>query len=188
MSNMHPNILDRRKCVIVVVDTQEPFLRTIHERERVIAGCRLLVQAAMILKVPVLTSVQNGEKMGPIIPEIASLLPEGAEPACDKMCFSCGRNEDFLDALAAADRRQVLLCGVETHICISQTAHDLLHEGYHVHVAADAVSARTLERHKLGMEKMRDAGVIPCAAEAAVFELLADASLPEFKQIHALVK
>jgi len=188
MSNMHPNILDRRKCVLVVVDMQEPFLRTIHERERVIANSRLLVQAALILKVPMLTTLQNGDRMGGTIPEIQDLLPEATEPACDKMCFSCGRSEDFLDALAASDRRQVILCGVETHICISQTAHDLLHEGYHVHVAADAVSSRTLERHKLGMEKMRDSGVIPCSAEAAVFELLADASLPEFKHIHALVK
>lgn len=188
MSNLHPNILDRRKTVLVVIDMQEPFLRVIHERERVVGGVRLLTQAAKILRVPVLTTLQYSERMGQIVPEIAEVLPEGLQPACDKMCFSCGRSEDFLDALALADRRQVLLCGVETHICVLQTALDLMHEGYHVHVAADAVSSRSLERHKLGMERMRDSGVIPCAAEGAVFELLADASIPEFKLIHPLVK
>jgi nicotinamidase-related amidase len=188
MSKLHPYILDRRKTVLVVIDMQEPFLRLIHERDRVIDRVRLLVQAAQILRIPTLTSVQYAERMGPTIHEIAELLPGGAEPVCNKMSFSCGRSNDFLDALAAADRRQVLICGVETHVCVSQTALDLLHEGYNVHIAADAVSARTPECHKLGMEKMRDSGVVPCSAEAAVFELVADSSIPEFKQIHTLVK
>jgi nicotinamidase-related amidase len=104
------------------------------------------------------------------------------------MCFSCGGSPPFLAALEATGRRQVLLCGVETHICVSQTAHDLAHAGYRVHVAADAVSSRSLEKHKLGMERIRDAGIKPCAAEAAVYEWLGEAGTAEFREILKLVK
>ena len=90
--------------------------------------------------------------------------------------------------MAASGRQQILLCGVETHICVSQTALDLVHLGYQVHIAADAVSARSLEKHKLGMERMRDSAVLPCAAEAAVYELLREAGTPEFKSILQLVR
>jgi nicotinamidase-related amidase len=82
----------------------------------------------------------------------------------------------------------VVVCGVETHICVSQTAHDLLHAGYRVHVPADGVSSRTLEKHKLGMERIRDADIKPCASEAAVYEWLREAGTPEFKEILKLVK
>ncbi len=81
-----------------------------------------------------------------------------------------------------------MLCGVETHICVSQTALDLMHRGYQVHVAADAVSSRSLEKHKLGMERMRDSSVLPCAAEAAVYELLREAGTPAFKSLLPFIK
>ena len=181
-------ILNRDNAVLLAVDLQEPFLRTIHDRERVLANSRLLIQAAQALGVPVLTTLQYEKRMGGFVPQIAELFEDGHESACDKMTFSCEGNEDFVAALSTLNRQQVIICGVETHICVSQTALDLVIRGYQVHVAPDAVSSRTLERHKLGMEKIRDAGGIPTGAEAAVFELLQTASAPEFKAIHALVK
>ena len=185
----HSHILRREDTLLVVVDMQEPFLRGIHERERLLQNARLLVQAVGILSVPLATTVQYAERMGSLVPEIADVLPKEnvAEPL-DKISFSCVGSAEFKAALTEAGRQQILLCGVETHICVSQTALDLTHLGYQVHVAADAVSSRSLEKHKLGMERMRDSAVLPCAAEAAVYELLGAAGTPEFKAILQLVK
>ena len=184
----HPHILRPEETLLVVVDMQEPFLRGIHERARLTDNVRLLVQAAGILSVPVLTTVQYAARMGSFVAEIAEVLPDSRREPLDKLTFSCAGSPEFCAALAALGRRRILLCGVETHICVSQTALDLVQGGYQVHVAADAVSARSLEKHKLGMERMRDSGVLPCAAEAAVYELLGEAGTPQFKSILALVK
>jgi nicotinamidase-related amidase len=159
----HPALLDRADSLLVVVDMQEPFLAAIHGREPLTANVSLLVQAARTLGVPMVATVQYVQRMGGVVPAIAEVLPTGYFPL-DKLCFSCAGNEDFTRVLKESGRRQIVLCGVETHICVSQTAHDLLHSGYQVHVAADAVSSRTLEKHKLGMERIRDVGCKPCAA------------------------
>ena len=174
--------------MLVVIDMQEPFLNVMHERERLTANVRLLIQSAAILGIPIIATTQYAERMGGIVPEIAALLPDTALPAIDKLCFSCAGSAAFQAALAAANKSQILICGVETHICVSQTALDLTRQGYQVHVAADAVSSRTLEKHKLGMERLRDSRVLPCAAEAAVYELLREAGTPEFKAVLSLVK
>ena len=184
----HPHILRRDTTLLVVVDMQEPFLGTIHERERLTANVRLLAQAAAILDVPVISTTQYVERMGGLVAEIADVLPATACGPLDKLCFSCVGSEAFSTFVAEAARRQILLCGVETHICVSQTALDLTHGGYQVHVVADAVSSRTLEKHKLGMERMRDNLVLPCAAEAAVYEWLREAGTAEFKSVLKLVK
>lgn len=184
----HPHILCRESTLLVVVDMQESFLRGIHDRERLAANVRLLVEAAAVMQVPIIPTVQYAERMGGVVPEIMQAFPDTTCAALDKMCFSCAGAEGFLEGIAAAGRRQILLCGVETHICVSQTALDLVSQGYQVHVAADAVSARSLEKHKLGMERMRDSAVLPCAAEAAVYELLRQAGTPEFKAVLTLVK
>ena len=184
----HPNILCREQLALVVVDMQEPFLHVMHERERLTANVRLLVETAGIVGVPILPTTQYAERMGGVAPDITQLFRASASRPIDKLCFSCAGADGFLDGLVALGRRQVLLCGVETHICVSQTALDLTQQGYQVHVAADAVSSRTLEKHKLGMERMRDSAVLPCAAEAAVYELMQAAGTPEFKAILPLVK
>ena len=184
----HPHILRRENTLLVVVDMQEPFLRGIHDRERLIGNVQLLIRSAALLNVPVLPTVQYAERMGGVVPEITQAFPDAACVPVDKICFSCAGAEGFLEETASFGRQQVLLCGVETHICVSQTALDLVAQGYQVHVAADAVSARLLEKHKLGMERMRDSSVLPCAAEAAVYELLREAGTPEFKAILALIK
>ncbi len=184
----HPHILRRENTLLVVVDMQEPFLRGIHGRERLVANVRLLIEAAAVMQVPVIPTVQYAERMGRVVPEVTQAFHDTPCVPVDKMCFSCMGVEGFLDGLASFGRRQILLCGVETHICVSQTALDLAFQGYQVHVAADAASSRSLEKHKLGMERMRDSAVLPCAAEAAVYELLREAGTPEFKAILTLVK
>jgi nicotinamidase-related amidase len=185
-ASRHPHILDRQNTLLVVVDMQEPFLRGIHEPGRLTENVRLLTSAAAILQVPVLSTTQYAARMGGLVTEIAETLAPETVPL-DKMCFSCVGAEGFLDGVASFGRSQILLCGVETHICVAQTALDLTHHAYQVHVAADAVSSRTGEKHKLGMERMRDSAVLPCAAEAAVYELLREAGTSEFKSVLRLV-
>ncbi len=124
--------------------------------------------------------------LGPTVPEIAELLSD-TEPI-NKASFSCCGDERFISKLNSLDRRQVLLCGIETHVCIYQTAVDLRSKGYEVSVAADAVSSRTLENKQIGLERLRAEGVNVSSTEMALFELLKTAEHPQFKQIAKLVK
>ncbi len=185
----HPYILSREQLALVVIDMQEPFLGVMHDRERLTANVRLLIETAGTLAVPILPTTQYAKRMGGVAPEITQSFRDFVVHApLDKICFSCAGADDFLNSLASLNRRQVLLCGVETHICVSQTALDLIQQGYQVHVAADALSSLNLEKHNIIIERMRDSGVLPCAAEAAAYELLQEAGTPEFKAILKLVK
>lgn len=183
----HSQILQAHRSVLVVVDMQEPFLRHVFERERVIQNCRLLIQSANVLKVPVIATLQYAQRMGGVLHEIAEVLPAGCAPL-DKMCFSCYGSEPFRAALMASERTQVVLCGVEAHICITQTALDAQDAGFQVHVAHDAVSSRSQQNWQVAMERLRHAGIVVTCAESVVYEWLEQAGTDEFRQILQLVK
>jgi hypothetical protein len=153
----------------------------------VVAGVATLLRAAGLLGVPALATLQNEARMGGPIPEIGGLLPEGC-PTLDKLTFSCLGRAAIREALAGSGRGQVLLCGVETHVCVSQTAHDLLAAGYQVHVAADAVSARTEANHKVGLRRLERAGAQPSSVETALYELLREAGTERFRGVLKLVR
>lgn len=186
-SNRHPDLLRLGDTVLVVVDMQEPLLRVIWERERVIKNTAILIAAAKILRVSIVPTLQNEEKLGGILPEIASKLPPQCYPF-NKMSFSCLADNACASEIQRSGCKQILLCGVETHVCVSQTAHDLLAQGYQVHVAADAVSSRTPSNWEIGLERMRRAGVFITSTEMALYELLNEAGTPEFREILQLVK
>lgn len=186
MITANQDLLDRDNTVLVVVDMQEPFLRHISNRDGLLNGVTKLVSFAKALQIPVITTLQYREKMGDIIPELDELIPDA--PKIDKTTFSCCRTAPFLDAMEQIGRKKVLLCGVETHICVNQTAHDLLSLGYRVHLAEDAVSSRHDSDRTVGINKMRQSGVIISSVEMAMFEMLGDAATPEFKIILQLVK
>ncbi len=185
---MHENLLDRDDTLLIVVDMQEPFLRNIFERERVIKNVIKLIETAKILEIPIVTTLQHRAKMGDVIPEIAAAFLDNTR--IDKTTFSCCGVEEFDNAVFQpyTMRNTLLICGVETHICISQTAHDLEALSYKVHVAVDAVSSRRESDHLAGLDKMRQSGVILTPTEAAIYELLKDAADPAFKKILELVK
>ena len=184
----HPHLLRRDDTVVIAVDLQESLLRLVHQPEALTKRLQFILSAAQILGIPVIATTQNVGRLGGIPEDLASVLYDAEATIIDKMTFSCCGSDQFLHTVQRLGRKQALIIGVETHICIAQTAMDLTTYGYQSHVAADAVSSRTLELHKLGMERIRDSAVLPCAAEAAIYELLGEAGTPEFRAILPLVK
>jgi len=178
--------LTRAKAGLVVVDVQERLLPAIFEQQRVVQNSLRLVQGAAILQVPVFVTEQYPKGLGPTATEIAAAIP-GFAPM-EKLAFSACGAEGFVPALKSRQVSEAILCGIEAHVCVTQTCLDLLEKGFRVFVAADAVSSRTPENHRLGVERMRAAGAIIVSTEMVLFELLERAGTEEFKQILNLVK
>jgi len=175
-------LLDRERAALLVVDVQEAFRPVIRKFDLVAGQVALLVQGAHAVGIPVLASEQYPKGLGHTVPEVAQHL-NGAAPI-EKVCFAATDAEGF----DLQGRDQVIICGIEAHICVSQTAHALLDRGVEVHLAADACGARTKQNLRTGLLKMTTAGAIPSSVETALFELLGAAGSEEFKAIQALVK
>ena len=184
---IHPNLLHIDRALLVVIDMQEPFLRNIFERERVMKNVSVLIKGARTLRLPIIATTQNAEKMGDVEPEIKRLLPPMLT-AYDKMTFSAYGSPAFESEAQRCGRKQAIVCGIESHICVSQTAHDLAASGFQVHVVTDAVSSRTEANWKLGLDKMRQGGVLLSSVEAALYEMLHEAGTPEFRDILQTIK
>jgi nicotinamidase-related amidase len=178
--------LDRSRAALVVVDVQEAFRPAVLDFERVAASVATLVRGARVLGLPTLVTEQYPKGLGRTVPEVAEHLDE-VEPI-EKLCFSAAEAGEFAERLSASGRDQVLLGGIESHVCVNQTADDLLRSGSEVHVAQDAVSSRSEENRALGLHKMETAGAVITSVETALFELLRAAGTPEFKEIQKLVK
>jgi nicotinamidase-related amidase len=179
-------MLKKNSTILVIVDVQGKLAHLMHEKQALFEGLRRLVKGIKILGIPILWAEQKPESLGPTIPEVADLLPD-MQPI-SKSSFSCCRNDRFLRALKNQNRNQILLVGIETHICVYQTAVDLLNLGYEVQVVTDGVSSRTSENKQVGLQKMRDAGASLTSTETALFELLEVAEGPQFKEILKIVK
>ena len=172
------SLLVRDRAALLVVDVQEAF-RPYASFSGVARSCARLVQAARVLEVPTLVSEQYPRGLGHTAPELGL---EG-EPRIEKTVFSAVRAEGF----DLAGRDQVIVGGIETHVCVSQTVHDLLDAGVEVHVPADAVGSRHELDHERGLERLERAGAIVSTVEAALFELLERAGTPEFKAVQKLI-
>ena len=179
--------LEAEQCVLIVIDIQEKLLPPIFQKEQLVRNAQLLIRLAGILKIPTLLSVQYAKGLGSTVPEIASLL--AAEPI-DKQMFSCFGSDVFCSRLKRlpGNRTTVLLCGMESHICVTQTALSALREGYIVHVASDAVSSRTEWNWKIGLERMRAAGAVISSTEMIIYELLRSSGAPAFKEMLPYLK
>jgi nicotinamidase-related amidase len=172
------SLLERDRAALVIVDVQEGF-RSYDTFAEVARACAKLLKASRILQVPALVSEQYPKGLGPTAPEVG--LRD--EPRIEKTVFSAARAEGF--DLGAAE--QVIVCGIEAHVCVSQTVHDLLADGLEVHVPADAVGSRHPLDCERGLERMERAGAVVGTVEAALFELLERAGTPEFKAIQKLI-
>lgn len=176
-----PGLLDRERAALVVIDVQEAFRKVVAGFEEIARRCAILAQGAGALELPILVTEQYPRGLGATVPELAEHL-EGV-PRLEKVVFSAARAEGF----DLGRRDQALVCGIETHVCVSQTVHELLEQGVEVHVAVDAVGSRTPEDRALGLAKMERAGALPTSSEAALFELLGRAGTDEFKTVQRLV-
>jgi len=175
--------LDPEQCALLVIDIQQKLLPPIFQREQLVTNAQLLIRAAGILNIPAIASTQYAKGLGVIVPEIASLLPE--TDAVDKTLFSCFGSDAFCSLLKRlpGQRNTLLLCGMESHICVMQTALAALREGYLVHIASDAVSSRTEWNWKIGLERMRAAGAVISSTEMMIYELMRSSSSAAFKEL-----
>lgn len=180
--------LEADQCALVVVDIQQKLLPPIFNKDELVRNSQLLVRLAKILSIPIMLTTQYSKGLGATVPEIASLL-DGAQ-AIDKLEFGCFGSNVFRSALKAlpGDRNTVLLCGMETHICVMQTALGALNEGYLVHVASDAVGSRAEWNWKIGLDRMRDAGAVISSTEMMMYELLRCSGTPAFKELLPYLK
>jgi nicotinamidase-related amidase len=175
--------LEAERCALMVVDIQEKLLPPIFQKEQLVRNSKLLIRAAGVLKIPAMMSTQYAKGLGKTVAEIAALLPE--TEAIDKDRFSCFGSDAFCALLKRlpGKRNTLLLCGMESHICVMQTALAALREGYLVHIASDAVSSRTEWNWKIGLERMRSAGAVISSTEMMIYELMRSSSSPAFKEM-----
>ncbi len=180
--------LQADECALVVVDIQEKLLPPIFNKEQLVSNSQLLVRFAQIFNIPVLLTTQYTKGLGPVVAEIASLVP-GTAPI-DKMEFSCFGKDTFCNAVKSlpGQRNTMLLCGMETHICVLQTALAALNNGYLVHVASDAIGSRAIWNWRVGLDRMRSAGCVISSTEMMMYELMRRSGTDEFKQILAYLR
>jgi nicotinamidase-related amidase len=178
-------LLSRQDSRLVVVDVQEKFVPHIPQADQLIAKCRLLIQGAQLFGVPVSATEQYPQGLGPTVPELRSLLAD--VPA--KLRFSCAEVLNLGPAAARGDDRfKIVLCGIETHVCIQQTALDFIAQGYQVYVPADAVASRHQVDWQFALQRLAASGATITTAESILFEWGEIAGTPEFKQLSQLVK
>ncbi len=172
--------------VLVLVDVQGKLAQSMHNKKDLFENLKKMVKGAQVLGIPILWAEQNPDGLGPTMPEIAELFTN--QSPVSKFSFSCCGSEQFLRDLEAVNRKNILIVGIEAHVCVYQTAADLTNLQYNVQIVADAVSSRTAENKQIGLEKSKDAGASLTSTETALFELLKEAKGDKFKEIINLVK
>ena len=183
----HPRLLDRSKTVLVVIDVQEAFRSSIPDFVDIADNISIAVRGCGILGVPILVTEQYPKGLGRTAEEIGLALPDDLEPI-EKMAFSsCGAGS-FVDELRKLGANQIVLCGIETHVCVNQTAHDLLDQDFDVHLLTDCVASRFEHDKEAGLAKMQSSGIVPSSTEMMLFELMRDAKHEKFKEIQQLIK
>ena len=183
----HPRMLDRSQSALVVIDVRQAYRGLTVEPERVVRGVRRLIDAAQLLGIPILATEQYPKGLGHLVREVAEAFPAGFE-VIEKMSFSCCGEPRFTARLAELKRSQIVVCGLEAHACVNQTVHDLLDQGYHVHVPFDAISSRFQHDYQTGWQKMTGSGAVPSTVEMACLEWMRTATAPEFRAIQKLIK
>ncbi len=174
------------KTALMVIDIQGTLARITDKKESFYRAAQCMIEAARIMEIPIIWTEQNPAGMGPTIPEIADLL-KGVK-LLSKLSFSCCGEPEITQAIKALGRQQILLTGIESHVCVYQTAMDLLKDGYQVQFVADAVSARNAFFREIGYRRMQEAGALITSTEMILFELMQTARYPRFKQVLKVIK
>jgi nicotinamidase-related amidase len=179
-------MLSRTAAVLVIIDIQGNLAQAMFDKENLFANTVKLIKGFKVLNLPVIVTEQIPQKLGPTLPQIAHEL-DGVNPIA-KESFSCWNENKFKEQLETLSRRHVVLLGIETHVCVYQTALDLITNGYNVHLVADAVSSRTPENRQIGINAMKSAGAQITSTEMVLFELLRTAADPKAKEFFKIVK
>lgn len=183
----HANILDVDKAALVVIDVQEAFRDVIPDFGGFVSRVATAVNGFQTLGVPVISTEQYPKGLGPLVEELRLVIDEENSPI-EKTAFSSYRADFFAENLDKMGVSQIVLCGIEAHICVNQTAHDLIERGFQVHLLCDCVSSRFDYNRLAGIAKMARAGVIESSTEMALFEMMTDAKHEKFKEIQALIR
>lgn len=181
--------LKKENALLAVIDFQEKLMPAMYDREDVEEKTARLIRGARAMEVPVVVTQQYTRGLGETVPVVAEAL--GEYQAIDKVTFSCCDNEEFRGTVEQAKtdgRTSVIITGCETHICVEQTALDLMEMGFDVFVAADCVQSRTRENREISLRRMEAAGAVISSYEGLLYDMLKSAKAPEFKAISAIVK
>ena len=179
-------MITRADAVLVIIDIQGNLAQAMFDKENLFVNTVKLIKGFKVLNLPIIVTEQIPQKLGPTLPRVAAEL--GIFNPIAKESFSCWDEKNFKKALEAAGRRHVVLIGIECHVCVYQTALDLISNGYTVHLVVDAVSSRTPENRQIGIDAMKSAGAHITSMEMVLFELLRTAADPKFKEIFKIVK
>lgn len=185
-SSRHDTILNRKRSVVLLVDVQERLMPVMADGDQFVDECVRVLRAATALGVPILCTEQYPKGLGKTVPALAELIEES--PSIEKMTFSCLGAPELVKQIDALARDQVVVIGIESHVCVMQTALDLLAAGQEVHVPYDAVTSRSRIGRAMAIERMRQAGVIVTCVESVLFEWLVEAGTAEFKTVTKLLK
>ena len=183
----HPHTLRPGQVALVICDLQEAFRTVTIDFDEVVSRITMLVAGMKLLNVPIQVTEQYPQRLGRIVQPILEQLPPDVK-IVEKTAFSCCGAPAFIEQLQATKATQILLAGLESHVCMNQTVHDLIASGYQVHLLLDCVTSRTELNRKIGIDKMRLAGAIPCSVEMALYELMVDSKHERFKDVLKLVK
>ena len=182
----HPHLLSKGKVILVLVDIQEKLLKVMWKKDELVLNISKLIKAFKIMEIPILLTEQYPRGMGKTDKSISELVKE--TEAIEKICFSCMGKDEFSKRIKSSGKDQVVLCGIESHICVLQTALDLLHQGYFVYIPYDGTSSRKESDYKNALNRMQKDGVVIGSVESAIFELLKVADSPAFRKILDIIK
>ena len=179
-------LLDKENTGLLVIDVQEKLMQVMGEKQRVIDNLIKLLHLSRLFTLPVILTEQNPQWLGPTLPEIIECLP--AYEPISKLHFNCCDVDAFNNRLDSEGLKNIIITGVESHICVLQTCVSLLARGLNVHVAQDAIDSRTGENWRVGLELMRGAGAIVTSTETVIYQILKKAGTEEFKEMLKIIK
>ena len=181
-----PNMLDRKECILLIIDVQERLVNAL-DKDVVVGRTATLTKAAKILSIPTIVTEQYSKGLGPTVAPIKQSLAPNT-PIIEKSAFSALKEKAFIDVFKTHNKKQIVVCGIETHVCVHQTVSDLIDQGYDVYVVKDACASRNKYEFKQGIERMQENGAKISCVEIVLFEWLRSAKNPFFKEVQALIK
>ena len=179
-------MLDQKKSILVIIDVQGKLARIMHDSDKLITNLDILISGMKLLNIPIMLMEQLPDKLGSTIPKIKNLLTD--HKPIIKDVFSCMKNDEFKNQINRIKPNHIILAGIESHVCVYQTAMDLLDKKHNVHIVVDAISSRTSVNKELGIDRMLLGGAVQTSVEMLLFELQGNAKGERFRKISKLVK